>query len=228
MEHYKLGKTSISMPSGWHDVPFNKGITILSQELNEVDTLALLTGRKAKEIRESTDIETIFYFANAFIFLKHWPGKVDFPLSVKMGEDRLILPWVSYSDKFDLGECTTGQVEDMMAVITMMSKEFTDGEDRELNQLELIQICPYLVAIYLQPLIDGSYDGKKAKALMERVKEELSMKEVVGMGYFFLMKLPALVSGSPSELQKARSMKRRLQRGLKNSMMRLAHMLRLI
>ncbi len=218
MESYKLGKsTKIQMPSGWHEINFNTAIQILEGDLNEIQTLALLSNKTEEEIRGSTDIETIYYFINAFMFVKHLPQKIDeFPRSVKMGDERIIFPFVSYADQFDLGKADVGQVEDMILMITKMSREFTDDEERELTEMELIKITPYLVAIYIQKIIETKYNGERAMELVERIKKELSFKEVVSTGYFFLNRLPSFRTGPLNALQKYHSIPRKLKRGFLN------------
>jgi len=226
MEQYKIGKTPIEMPTGWHDVNYNKAIKILTEDLNEIQTLALLTGRSEKEIRTATDTETIFYFMNAFLFVKGLPQKInEFPRSVKLGADRLIFPFVSYADEFDLGKADVGQVEDMLLMITKMNKEFIGDEERILTELELIQITPFLVAIYLQKILDGKYNGEKALKLVDRVKEELSFKEVVSIGTFFLSRLPSFNNGHPNLWRKYNSKVKKLKRGFLNLIQRLVSLL---
>ena len=223
MESYKLGKTKIQIPSGWHEINYNKALLIIDGELNEVQTLALLTDKSEKDIRTATDINTIFYFINTFQYIHKLPEQVnEFPRSVKLGIDRLIFPYVSYGDKFDLGQSDVGQVEDMLMIMVKMSNEFIGEEERkELTQLELILITPFIVSIYLQKVLDGEYDGKKAMKLVERVKEELSFKECLSIGYFFLNRLNSYRSGQPNGLRVYHSIRKKFRRGLMNLMQRM-------
>lgn len=223
MEKYKLGKTPVEMPTGWQDINYNKAIQILTSEMSSVEMLALLSNKTVKQIRAATDIKTIFYFVNAFTFINRLPEKInEFPRSVVFGPDRLVFPWVSYADEFDLGKADVGQVEDMIEMLKTKSAEFIGDEDRELLEpLELIQITPYFVAIYLHKILEGEYDGEKAMKLVERVKEELSFKEVVSIGTFFLTKLPNYINGSPSVWKQYNSSLRRLKRAWKNLIQRL-------
>jgi len=228
MESYKLGpNTPIQMPSGWHEISYNKAVKILDGKLNEIETLALLTGRTEKEIRTATDVNTIFHFMNAFQFLKDLPQKLDeFPRSVKLGEDRLIFPYISYADKFDLGKAEVQQVEDMLFMITKMSKEFEEDKGHEPTNEEfhnelLPKISPFLVAIYLQKIIETRYNGEHAMELVERVKKELSFKEVVSIGYFFLIRLMNFRSGSVKSLKIYHSIPRRLRRAFLDLIQRL-------
>lgn len=211
MERYKLGKTKISVPSGWHEISYERGLKIFEGEMNEVEALALLADKKPKEIRKATDIETIYYFTNTFRFIKQLPAPA-FPKSVQLGGDKIRLPFV---DNYDLGDAEIGQVEDMQNIITKMNKEFIGEEERELTELELIKIMPHIAAVFLQKYLDGEYDWSKAEALVPRVKKEANFKAVVGMGYFFLSRLTDLSTGSPKGWQSRRSIKKRLRRVFK-------------
>jgi len=221
MEGYKLGKTSIKVPSGWHEISYNKAMELLEGEYNAVETLAILSNKTPEEIRKSTDIETIFYFTNTFLYLKQLPG-TDYPRSIQMGVDLIKFP-----APIDLGNAEVGQVEDMQAIIMNMNKEFIGDETRELTEIELIKIMPYIAAVYIQKLLEGEYDGNRAQALVPRIKEEVSFKAITGMGYFFLSRLTDLMNGPESEWQKAHLTRKRWKRVFRNSMKRLAYMLHL-
>lgn len=226
MEAYKLGKTKIKIPSGWHEINYNKAIQIIEGELKEIQILALLTDKTEQQIRGATDPDTIYYFINTFQYIHSLPQKFDdFPRSVKLGVDRLVFPYVSYGDKFDLGKADVGQVEDMLMIMMKMNKEFIGEEERELTEIELIKITPYIVAIYLQKLLWHSYDGTKAMALVDRVKEELSFKECLSIGYFFLSRLRNFKNGQPKELKAYHSKSKRLKRALMNLIQRMVSML---
>jgi len=232
MEVYKIGKTKVNLPTGWHDISFEKGIDILSNEYNEVKTLSILSGESEDKIRDSTDIDTIYYFANAFTFLNKLPDTMgEFPLSIKLGDERILMPYIV--DKFDLAETSFGQVGDMELMIKKMCKTSPEGEKvtkEELIQMGIEQMntAPYLVAIYLYKIVHYKYDGKEAMKFVERIKKEMSFKDVVSMGYFFLQRLPAFRSGSNQSLLTLLSMKRRLLRVLKLSIRHLVYRLRLI
>ncbi len=227
MEVYKLGKTKINIPSGWHEVNFNKALEILEGELNEVQTIALLTNKSEKEIRQSTDMSTIYHFINTFLYLHQLPQKLnEFPRSIKLGVDRIVFPFVNYGDEFDLGQADVGQVEDMLMIMVKMNKEFIGESERtEITELQLAKITPFLVAIYLQKMLDTEYDGEKAMLLVDRVKEELSFKECLSIGYFFLIRLEHYKNGSPSVWKLYHSNLRRLKRVLSGLIQRMVSML---
>ena len=227
MEKFKIGKNKlrVSLPSGWHEVPFDKGVTILEGEMSEVEIMSLLSGVDKKELEESTDFETIFYLMNAYTFLKTLPDLTtpQIPRSVKFNNDIVIFPHVIYSDKFDLGKISVGQIKDMEMVITNMLYQIgEDGiEKKEVTNFETIRICPYLVAIFLQKVIDKKYDYDKAMKMVDEVSRQLSFKEVIHMGYFFLQRLSVLRLGSRKGSLKLGSMKRRFRRALMSLMQRM-------
>ncbi len=219
MENYKIKGKKVTMPSGWHDIPYKIGYKILSENLDVIQTASLLTGLSEEEVKRSEDV---IIWMSAFTFLQNPPDRFnEFPRSVKLGVDRLVFPFVSYADEFDLGQAEVGQIEDMRALYAEREKEIKGEEERDLTDIEFISTMPVMCAIYLQKILDGAYDGEKALRLEDRVKEELSMKEVVSMGAFFLSRLSNLIYGSTTKLSQRNTMKRKLVLGLKNLMQRL-------
>lgn len=221
MERFKIaGNLSIKLPSDWSEVPYGKGVIIIEDRPNEIETMALLSGVEIGKIRDSTNFETIYYLMSAYDFLNKLPdlSRPRMPLSVVLNGSRIVFPNVLYGDKFDLGEISVGQVKDMQMIIENMVTayigETLEGQEpRGLTELETIKICPYLVAIYLQKIIDRQYDYKKAMKLVSVISDQLSFYEVTNIGYFFLQRLTELRTGSKINYQKPRSIKRKLMRG---------------
>ena len=221
MEKYKLGKTKIAMPSGWHEVPFKTGVELLENpEATPAEIMVLLSGVDIKTIRKATDKETLFYFVSAFEFIKTMPRNIEnpqIPRSMKFRGDRLVFPYVMHGDLFDLGKTEVGQIEDMVATIKTMSKEFIgevepDEESRAITENEQLKMVPFIVAIYLQKLINKEYDYDAAMRLVKDV-EQASFKDVANIGYFFFLRLIALTSGSMNGQLKPNSIQRKLKRG---------------
>lgn len=242
MEAYKIGKLrNVKLPSNWSEVPFHKGLKIFEGELNEIEILALLSDREPEEIRKSTDIETIFYLINAFTYLGKLPDELNFPYSAKTKDDILLFPNVDLDNKFDLGECSVGQVEDMQSIIvkecTTYAKDDKDEDgnstgkptDEESKQMfsESMKAIPAIVSIYIQKIIDGEYDGKKALARVSEV-EQMSFKDVYVIGSFFLQRLVGLRGGQVKELHQRNTVLKRLKRGLTGLTRRLGFTLSLI
>jgi hypothetical protein len=224
MEKYKLGNHRFTMPSSWQDINFRTGMKILSEKLSELQLMALLSGIPEKELEESTDLETIYHFIGAFTYLTRLPANVEnpeMPNSVKFGDRLVIFPFVLYADKFDLGKCSVGQVKDMEMIISQKTKEITDGT-RDLTELELLTIMPYVVAIYFQSLLDQKYDYDKAMKLVPEIEEKLSFKELINIGYFFFRRLIALNNGLSKGHRKQSSMIKKLKRGFWSLTQRLA------
>lgn len=221
MERFKIGtpKIGITFPSDWTEVPYSKGVIIIEDRPDELETMALLSGVQIGKIRDSTNFETIYYLMSAYDFLNRLPdlARPRMPLSLVLNGSRIVFPNVLYQDKFDLGETSVGQIKDMQMITDNMIRaligEPEEGkETRGLTELETIKICPFLVAIYLQKLIDRQYDYKKAMKLVSVISDQLSFYEVTNIGYFFLQRLAALRTGSKKDYRKQPWIKRRSMR----------------
>lgn len=220
MEKFKIGgKLKIKLPSDWSEVPYNKGVQIIEDRPDELETMSILTGIPKKQISESTNFETIYYLMSAYGFLNKLPDLAHpvIPRSIVLNQQRVLFPNVLYQDKFDLGETSVGQIKDMQMIIQNMITDFIGSqeegkESRGLTELETIKICPFLVAIYIQKLIDRQYDYGRAMKMVPVISEQLSFKEVTMIGYFFLQRLTALRFGSAKDYQKQGMIKRKLMR----------------
>jgi hypothetical protein len=226
MENYKLGKIRFKMPSSWQDVSFKAGLDILKSGDSDIKLLSRLSGVSVDDLSNATDFEELFYFINSFTWLGTLPLKEspEMPRSVKMGGRLIIFPHVVYNDKFDLGNASVGMVKDMEAVLTNKTREILNGEERELTNIELIEILPFIVAIYLQKVIDRNYDYEKAMRLVDEVSNQMSFKEVLNIGYFFLQRLIVLNNGQKTKRTKASLILKRLKRAWWNLGQRLASM----
>lgn len=216
MEKYKINGQSITMPTGWHDVRYNDAMNILENQLNDVQVFSLFSGLSEKEVKNLNKEKDIYYFLQGFPFLNKLPIDIKgaLPQTIKYKEARYELPYALPDDPYDFGDASVGQIEDMKAIMTKMVTEFLDGEERGLTNLEVFKIYPPLVAIFLHPILEGSeYDYKASQKLADRIQKELSFKEVVYMGAFFLMKLSVLINGSKKGLQNQHWMKRKWQQG---------------
>lgn len=189
MEKYKINGNPISMPTGWHDVKYNKAIEIIGED-DELIIFSKLSGLDIKDVRAVDDGETIAYFLSSFRFVFDLPNESQMPLSIKVGDELLPLPTVVYEDPNDLGRISFGQVADMKELFV---KKVNATE--KLTKLDEIELMPDIVAIYLQPIINKEYDFNKAMKLSERIKEEMSFKDICSMGSFFLQRLAVFMSG---------------------------------
>lgn len=227
MEKFKIGKNKlrVSLPSGWHEVPFWQGVRIIEGNLTEIEIMSLLSGVDKQELEESTDFETIYYLMHAYTFLKAMPdlSTPQIPRSIKFNGDTVIMPHVLYSDKFDLGKISVGQIKDMEMTITNMLYDLNEEgiEKKEVSNMDTIKVCPFLIAIFLQKIIDKKYDYDKAMKMVDAISKELSFKEVIHMGYFFLQRLSVLRLGSQNGSLKLSWTKRKFRRVLMSLMQRM-------
>ena len=228
MEKYKINGKSITMPTGWHDVKYKDAIHILESDLNMVQIFSLFTGITEDEVKSMKGDKEISYFLEGFPFLKRLPVQdtPQIPRSIKYKGSRYFFPHVFFEDQFDFGETTVGQIEDMKAIIQKMSKEFLGDEERDLNYVEVMKIYPYIVAIYIQPIIEKEYNYKRAIKMSGEIPLELSFKEVVYMGNFFLLKLGDSMTGLRKGSRRLNWMKKKLKQAYRILATRLGFMQR--
>ena len=218
------------VPDGWHEVSFSHAYQILTQKFTDVELLALLSNKLVSDLRKVTDLEAIRYLIDSLTYLQRLPVKKnpEFPKTVtRLSHDpdhseveeltEIALPWLNYYDDFDLGGCSVGQVEDMSQVI----------KDRNAQtDLEVIEIYPKIVAIYLQPLFQPKdYSYVMAMKFAQTVEEDIDFKTVYNMGLFFLTRLSGSIAGSQNGSLPARSMKTKSVRALGGWVQRLVSML---
>ena len=216
----KKKKLEIPLPQGWQDVPFDVGFRVKTKPMNDIELLSSVSGVDVSDLRKSTDLETIHHLTKSLLFLNDWPQNEtpEFPREVK-GKP---LPYVNKKDKFDLGGCEVGQVEDMKALIQ-------ETVNDNLTDWDIINIYPKFCGIYLQPILQGKeYDYESAMYYSKQLRKELDFKTVVNMGAFFLWRLSDLVNGSQNDKPKLSTLLRKLRPGLKTWGRLLAFMLPLI
>lgn len=216
MTHYTIGKDfHISIPDGWHEVSFNKGMELLriKEVLKDYEVLAILCDIDTKKLSKATNLENLSYIYNAITFLGQLPLKKnpEFPTKV-MGYD---LPWVNYEDKFDLGGCEIGQVEDMKSLIINKSSEDYD----------YLQSCIDLVAIYMDKIIHGEYNYSRAIHNIDKYGTKVDFKTALNMGFFFSMRLKGWKTGKKNKWQSLVSLKRKSWRVFTSWVQRLVSML---
>jgi hypothetical protein len=202
------------MPDGWHDVSFKNGIRIIKENMNEMQIFSMFSNIPLKEIRELNSSNDIYYYLQGFPFLRTLPvsDNPQIPRSVKYKGERYSFPHVLLNDEYDFGNTSVGQIEDMKAIIAKMNKEFIKDEDRVLTNLEVFEIYSYVVAIYLQPIIEKNYSYARAMRMVEFIENELSFKEVMNMGAFFLTKLTHSINGYQKALRLPNWITKRLRR----------------
>lgn len=212
MKHKKT-KIFDLLPDGWHEVSFDSAIKIIEGDKNPISIVEkLINGRLPKnkievskqQLNKSTDLKSWLAIVSSLTFLEDLPLKENrtfFPKKV-LGKE---LPWVSFSNKFDLGGCTVDQVESM--------KRFL-AERKDINEQDFIkEVYPAICAIYLQPILDNDefYYQKAIEKTLPFIKQNIDFKTIISMGDFFLKKLNALINTSKKESNKAALLVKKLK-----------------
>lgn len=228
MENFNLNGQKFTMPSGWHEVTYSDAMTIITENLSEIDTFALLSGIDLDVLKNTEDYSVVYYFMNAFTFIKTRPdsSKPQIPLSMTLGKYRLCNPTVIYEDPHDLGKMSVGQFNDMKDAYMNQALELKgDSEDDWIpTDIEMLEMMPSIVSIYVQKIRDGRYDYKKAKELVEDVRTKMTFKDVSSMGYFFFQRLNAYLNGSTKLVLKLNWIQRKSKQAYRNLMSGLVSM----
>lgn len=200
MTIYKINGKETPMPDNWADVSYKDAMNIIENNLSEVEIFGLFAKMSDKEVRELNG-DDVKYFLYGFPFLRSTPmdDTPDIPMSIMWKGVRRFFPHADLKDDLDFGDTSVGQIEDMKQIITSASKELIVEEGDTLTNIDLIKMMPSIVAIYIQPFINGEYDYKKAMVISKEVESELSFKETVLMGNFFLYKLTTSINGLKKE-----------------------------
>ncbi len=173
--------------SSWDDVTWGEYLSIVDKNLDTYALLSVLTGvdadtfRKAK-ITGADQLLAVIQFAKK-------PMEILKDLS-KVGKYNLPMK----GGKFDVQFESLGQFEDLRTVMTTGIKTPED----------LLKSYTKAVAIYIQKIKDGEYDGLKATD-MEAEVLLLPCREVLTAGSFFIVKLLGLSNGIKASSRKAAS-----------------------
>lgn len=198
MKTYKIDGDKIQFPDGWHDVPYDKALKIIEGTLSDVEVFSLLTGMdkdRLLRLEKPKDVE-IFMYGFPFLYGLPINDHPQIPITFKYGDQRYSLPHVLFNDPYDFGNCQVGQIEDMKAIIRKKIKEYVGDEEREMTNMEQIKLMRYVVAIFVQKIMDKEYSYDKSMKIADELGSNMSFKDVVSMGNFFLRKLIGLKSGS--------------------------------
>lgn len=206
MTNYKINGKKVSLPDGWHDVPFYKGLEIMKSNSEKIDAFCIITGLDKSFVRSLKDPSSIEYLMGTFLFLKDYTFKAEMPLSIIYDGDIIHIPNVDHDNPFDMGQAEVGQIEDMEVIIR---SELKDVEN--IDAIRTVEIMPKIISIYVQKLIDKHYDHRKAMSIVKTIEQTMSFKDVMCMGYFFLQKLKDYTNGFQSNYRKSSWMKRKLK-----------------
>ena len=111
MESYKINGKKITMPTSWADVSYNHALKIFEESLTDLEVFSLFSGIPMNEVKK-LKAEPIYYFMQSFLFLKEIPNTdiPQIPRSVKIGDQRRVMPFAMFKDEFDLGQASVDQV----------------------------------------------------------------------------------------------------------------------
>lgn len=172
MLHAQLGDHLFSLPESYHEVSFKQfeKLRIIEDPESLIDTLNILTGLSpdlweiaSANMVEAEIIPRILYLHNPF------PTAFILP-------DQIQIRGKWYDKPGDIGGNTLAQ---KLALEKACKKANKEG----LNDIDLY---PYVVALYMQPIVDGgTFDSSKVDALAEDIKE-CRVGEIFPLAAFFL------------------------------------------
>ena len=225
----KINGKLFKFPDGWHDVPFDVGYQYLKGELKGLELFSALSGVDKKYLKNNDAPEVIQQFLYGFPFLSTPPIETnpEIPISINIGGTNVFFPHVKEDEEFDFGKATVGQIEEMSHVIQKHYKSVSEEEERDLSLIEVMDIMPLVVAMYIQPFVQGcEYDTKKARKLAKVVETECSIREVMNIYQFFFRKFNHLGIGSRNKCQTLRLLTRKCKRAFMKLINFLGSMLR--
>lgn len=190
MIQVKIGSDTVSLPEGWQEVTFEKLYKFMGlKDANDFDVLSIMANIESVAF-EKIRLADALTMQNAILVWINEP--VDFTQS--------FAPNLWFREKFyqmpdDIGSLPIGIYKDLQSEITALGNEPTN--------LQVIALYPLIVASYLQYILDGEYDYKKAEILAVEIKQKCAGLEVLAFGNFFLNNLALLKNGSPHLLHQA-------------------------
>lgn len=180
--NFVINGKKLKAKDSWEALTFSEYMRILKTN-DMVEIFSVVTGIDY-ELLKNADVKGFDKLLYCTRFVKTVP---DIPLPVKVGKYKLPLT----NGKFDVQFESLAQFEDMRKVMAAIKPDSIE---------ELTASYPEFVAIYLQKLRDGKYDGNKATEMVEEVKQMPGL-EVISVGTFFLTKLTTLLIGTPPNCQ---------------------------
>lgn len=204
MKIFEIGKeVEAKFPESWEEVTmeqfFKVGLNF--ENLTNIEFLEALSGIK-KEVWfkcSNVNIDEIIMPHLAFIFQNDFkPENYKILESIELSGKKINIPK-------DLGFETFGQKIICQDEIIKYDKE----------QGEIFQTIPFIVAVYLQPKIDGKFDEEKAMGLIPEIMQ-MKAVEIYPIGFFLLMKLIASLIGKLNYLGIMNIQKMKSEQELKN------------
>jgi len=175
-----INDKKVQIPTTWKEITFKQYLKFLNLgETEFINAVALFTGIPKDVWEKSKQIENFYIIVGALEFLQKDPKVIGAknPGSVK-------IKGVEYNVPEGLKQYSVKQFEDMRGLIR---KEQKKGEIT-------IKLYPKIISTYFCTLIFDDYTIKNLRET-EKLINELTIYEVVGIGAFFLESSTRLLTG---------------------------------
>jgi hypothetical protein len=192
MKQYTLNGKGFNCPESWYDITLEQLLKLNVWYTRSLEAISICTGISEDEWSRSTDYALIDQVEQTLDFLSSHEG-----LKLEDVPQTIVLSGVEVPPISDIGTKCIGQYQDLKDYIN----EFFLAEGEEVDTIRRLSLYPKIVAIYIQPLIDGGeYDWKKAEEYSNQLLNYSAM-EVSAWGSFFIGKFRGLRNGTLKELQ---------------------------
>ena len=160
------GKLKITAPSSWEELTVKQLILIKSVDSDDlIQLFSIVTGIEFDRLNNSKDAKLEAHLYQTIEFLLESPEweKIKAPRRYNLGGKLYEVP--------DISKATLGQN-------VMLSNTIANSKD-------FIGLLPKVIAIYFQPVIDGSFNRHRIPEVEELVLNSAAL-DAYGVGSFFL------------------------------------------
>jgi len=194
---FKISGQRFNIPTVWGDLTFAQYYARLSPDYGYtlVEDISLFTGID-KELLAKAELKNLESISIALSFLNVAPSKFE------EGPSKMVGPFVMPKD---VTIQSTGQFEDLRALLAKVPKQLESREDNMLIADLYLHAC----AIYVQKIKDGSYDSEKVPGVKEELKN-YSCMEIIQTGAFFLFRPLTLLKPTTTRFQNIRQRLKKL------------------
>lgn len=179
MKKYTINNNTISIPEAWNEISYNQYFALIENKTDDnLVYISILTGLSPDEWLKSKDVATYEDVINNLSWLNELPdiSNIPYPKNIVLNGNTLKIP-----ERLDYH--TVAQYKDIQNKV----QQFAESAEVEASTIALMTIYPDMVAIYLQPQIDGEYSYSKAMELVPLVKN-LKLYDIASIANFFLRK----------------------------------------